>query len=174
MKNKIIILCIFSASIISCKKQHQPSSTNSQKPNALFVSTQARLLDTMWSASRRYMHFLVTFDVITTDSCVYFSQLPADYLPFAAFLGPDTIHEYTLYRPLIIPDIPEVIPESDIFKIDPHDTVRISYFGMIIAHGPWTQFYMQACSFPYSLSSNDGIYESEIRFSSCFRTNVPQ
>lgn len=174
MKNKIIILCVFFTSIISCKKQHQPSSTNSQKPNALFVSTQARLLDTMWSASRRYMHFLVTFDVITTDSCVYFSQLPADYLPFAAFLGPDTIHEYTLYRPLTLTNIPEVVPEGDVFKIDPHDTVRISYFGMIIAHDRWTQFYMKAYGFPYSLSNNDGIYESEIHFDSCFTTDFPQ
>jgi hypothetical protein len=174
MKTQTTVLIVITIIVMQCKKQNTTTLSADKKPTALFVSTQARLLDTVWSAPRRYMHFLVTFDVITTDSCVYFSQLPVDYLPFAAFLGPDTIHEYTLYRPLIIPDIPEVVFESDIFKIDPHDTVRISYFGMIIAHGPWTQFYMQVYGFPYSLSNNDGIYESVIRFDSCFRTNYPQ
>jgi len=174
MKNKIIILCIFSASIISCKKQHQPSGITSQKPIALFVSTQAQLLDTAWSNPRRYMHFLITFDIITGDSSIYFSQLPMEYSRFARFLGPDTVHEYTPYRPLILTNIPEVVPEGDVFKIDSHDTVRISYFGMLIAHGPWTQFYMQSCGFPYSLGQNDGVYESVVRFDICFTTNFPQ
>jgi hypothetical protein len=131
------------------------------------------LLDTAAFAPKRYMHFLITFDIITGDSDIYFSQLPTDYGPFVRFCGPDTNRLFTPYRPMIIPDIPEIIPESDIFKVNAHDTVRITYFGMIVAHGAWIQFYMQAYEFPYSLGINDGVYESSIIFDNSFVTTNP-
>ncbi|HQV65144.1 MAG TPA: hypothetical protein PKZ56_02855 [Candidatus Paceibacterota bacterium] len=173
MKKQILPLIITCMLASHCKKQSSVMSVG-KEPMVMLVSTEAILLDTVWSAPKRYMHFLITFDVIAGDSNMYFSQLPTDYQQFVKFCGPDTVHDITPYRPLIIPDIPEVVPESDVFKIIAHDTVRISYFGMLIAHGPWTQFYMQSCGFPYSSGQNDDMYESKIRFDTCFTTNFPQ
>lgn len=158
---------------MKCKKQNTPIS-DQKNPTAVFVSTTARLLDTAAFAPKRYMHFLITFDIITGDSDIYFSQLPADYSEFVRFMGPDTVYSFTPYRPSIIPGIPEIVPESDIFKMNAHDTVRVTYFGMIIAHGPWKNFYMQAYRFPYSFGMNDGDYKSTVVFDTLFKTSFPQ
>lgn len=158
--------------IMACKKQNTISFDNT-KPTVLFVSTNARVLDTAAFLGKRYMHFLISIDVITGDSSIYFSQLPIDHSRFVRLLGPDTVHEFTLYRPLLLTTLPEVIPESDVYEISANDTARITYFGMVIAHGRWTQFYMEAYRFPYSLGQNDGTYESFIEFSPSYKTNMP-
>lgn len=157
----MIITCMLGI-ITSCQKQKSKEIISVQKPMVLIVSTEARLLDTAAFIGKRYMHFLITFDVITGDSDVYFSQLPSGYESYVKITGPDTIHNYTPYRPLILTTLPEVILESDVYKISAHDTARITYFGMVVAHGRWTQFSMQVYMFPYSLGQNDGIYESVI------------
>src|SRR5574343_1557075 len=158
MKTKTIVLIFIATTIMKCKKQNTPIS-DQKNPTALLVSTTARLLDTVAFAPKRYMHFLITFDIITGDSDIYFSQVPRDYRSIIRFCGADTNRLFTPYRPLILTNIPETIPESDIFKINAHDTIRISYFGIVIAHGPWLNYYMQAYGFPYSLGMNDGSYE---------------
>jgi hypothetical protein len=172
MKTQTTVLIVITIIVMQCKKQNTTTLSADKKPTVSLVSTTARLLDTVWSAPKRYMHFMITFDVVAGDSDIYFSQLPIDYQSFVKFLGPDTGQIFTPYRPLVIPDVPEIIPEGDIFKISAGDTVQIRYFGMLIAHGPWIQFYMQAYGFPYSNGSDDGIYESILSFDNPFTTDM--
>ena len=166
MKNLIMIIACMLGIIVSCKKQKFKEILSPQKPTVLIVSTDARLLDTVWSEPSRYVHFFITFDVITGASDVYFSQLSSNYESYVTVMGPDTVYSYTLYQPLILTMLPEVIPEGGVYKISANDTARITYFGMLIAHGRWTQFSMQAYAFPYSLGENDGVYESVISLDS--------
>jgi hypothetical protein len=172
MKTQITLLIIITIIVMQCKKQNTVNSDR-KKPTAVLVSTTARLLDTAAFAPKRYMHFLITFNIITGDSDIYFSQLQMNYQRCIKFLGPDTVYNHTPYRPMILTTLPEVIPEGDVYKINAHDTVQVSYFGMIVAHGAWIQFYMQAYEFPYSLGINDGVYESGIIFDNSFVTTNP-
>ena len=155
-----------------CSKQSLIISARSM-PTAILISTEAILLDTLAFSGNYYMHFLITFDVIAGDSDMYFSQVPTDFKKYVDILGSDTIHDYTPYRPMTITDLPEVEPEMDVYKIRAQDTARITYFGLVIAHGPWSDFYMKAYKFPYSTGRNDGTYESSITLKQSFQTDRP-
>ena len=159
---------------ISCNKETLPSAPPGKRPTVLLVSTEALLLDTVWSAPKRYMNFLITFDVIVGDSDLYFAQIPPEYQSLINILGSDTVHIHTVFTPMILTNIPEVIPETGIYKLRAGDTTRLSYYVMMIAHGPWTDFYAEAYSFAYSWGMNDGTYESRIEFEPPFKTNKPQ
>lgn len=173
MKTSIIYFLALIMMTVGCKKDSSVITPVETKPIAILISVKANLLDTVWSAPKRYMHFFITFDVVAGDSDMYFSQVPVDFVSFVNIRGLDTIHLYTPYRPMILTNLPETEPESDVYKINKYDTTRITYFGIVIAHGPWTDYYMQAYKFPYSKGANDGINESSIIFDQLFTTGRP-
>lgn len=173
MKTRIIYLLALIMITGECKKESPVIIPTETQPTAILISTKANLLDTVWSAPKRYMHFFITFDVVAGDSDMYFSQVPIDFGGFVNIRGIDTVHLYTPYRPMILTSIPETESESDVYKVNAQDTARITYFGIVIAHGSWTDFYMQAYKFPYSKGVNDGTYESSIAFTQPFTTDRP-
>ncbi len=173
MKTQIIFFITICILANQCKKRSAHIAVGTE-PTATLVSTEAILLDTLAFSGKYYMHFRITFDIIAGDSDMYFSQVPINFGTYVTIRGNDTIHEYTPYRPLTLTSLPETEPESDVYKIVRNDTARITYFGMVIAHGPWMDFYMQAYKFVYSNGANDGTYESTVTFDQPFTTSVPR
>jgi uncharacterized protein YpmS len=75
MKTQTTVLIVITIIVMQCKKQNTTTLSADKKPTVSLVSTTARLLDTVWSAPKRYMHFMITFDVVAGDSDIELNNL---------------------------------------------------------------------------------------------------